>query len=238
VNKTAFAILLTIVFTMAAATLSWAQQTEAKPAQTPEGQPPVKMNMLNVCTPSAEEQAEIKSAFAKASAAKLVFSRDFEISRGRTTVKDSPESKFVRLRRDMMPDSPLLATQYSMSTDAASTVELLVLRSRDAKDFHEISLEDRMSAGAASPLAVLSVDTPVSRIRVERIGKRSVVLARCPDADQGAYEPLFSKASDLMASYRKALGLRSAFRMDIGWLSEEEATKPKSAATAPKKSSK
>jgi hypothetical protein len=55
------------------------------------------------------------------------------------------------------------------------------------------------------------------------------VLARCPDADQSAYEPLFRNAADLMARYRKAMGLRSAFRADIGWLSAEGATKPEGA---------
>ena len=37
-------------------------------------------------------------------------------------------------------------------------------------------------------------------------------------ADQTAYEPLFRQASDIMAQYRQALGLRGAFRSDIAWL--------------------
>jgi hypothetical protein len=218
----------TLILTLLLSAVSWAQQTGPKVTPSPEGQTQTKLNILNVCRPSAEDQAEIKSVFAKV-AAKPVFGRDFEISRGRTSVKDAPESKFVRLRRDMTSESPLMTTQYSMSTDATNTVELLVLRSRDAKDFHEIALEDRVSSGSASPLAILSVDTPVTRIRLERLGKRSIVLARCPDADQSAYEPLFRNAADLMARYRKAMGLRSAFRADIGWLSAEGATKPEGA---------
>lgn len=216
--------------------ISMAQQTEPKATPSPSGQPQTKFNILNVCRPSAEDQAEIKNVFAKV-ATKPVFTRDFEISRGRATLKDSPDSVFVRLRRDMAPDSPLMTTQYSMSTDDTSTIETLVLRSRDAKDFHELALEDRVSAGAAAPTAILGVDTPVTRIRVERFGKKSIVLARCPNADQSQYEPLFRDASDLMARYRKALGLRSAFQTDINWLSAQSA-KPEGTKAAPKKAHK
>ncbi len=227
---------LSVIFAMSLGPWSAAQQAAPKPAQSPEGQPPVKLNLLNVCKPPAEELAEIRSVFTKA-AVKPAFSRDFEVSRGRVTMKDSPDSKFVRLRRDMTPDSALMTTQYSMSMDEKDTVETLVLRSRDAKDFHEIAFEDRVSASAASPTAVLGVDTPVTRIRLERYGEKSIVLARCPDADQSALEPFFRDASDLMARYRKALGLRSAFRTDINWLNAE-AAKPQGAKAAPKKASK
>jgi len=206
----------------------------------------MKLHYLNVCRPTPEEQTEIKNAFTKV-AAVPAFARDFEVARGRTTLKDAPDSVFVRLRRDMAPDSPLMTTQYSMSTDQTNTVEVLVLRSRDAKEFHELSFEDAVSSGAASPVTVLGVDTPVTRIRLERFGKKSIVLARCPDADQSEYETMFRAASDLMGRYRKALGLRTAFRTDIDWLATQGAkpatAKPKDAKTdsakaAPKKSTK
>ncbi|HEY6306684.1 MAG TPA: hypothetical protein VI488_09545 [Candidatus Angelobacter sp.] len=190
---------------------------QQEPQQPSSPQPQVRLNYLNVCTPSAEEQAQIKSAFVKAQA-KPAFSRDFEVSRGRATLKDAPDSRFVRYRRDMAPESALLAAQYSMSTDEDSTVETLVLRTRDPKEFHELSFEDRVSAGAASPLSLLAVDTPVSRIRLERLGKNSIVLARCEGGDQSAYEPLFRQASEIMAQYRKALELGSTLRSDIIWL--------------------
>ena len=231
VYKPALAIVLAMVFTMSAV-LSFAQQTEAKPSPSLD-QPQVKLTYLYVCKPSAADQTEIKNAFAKV-AAKPAFSRDFEISRGRATLKDSPDSKFVRVRRDMLPESPLMTTQYSMSTDATNTIETLVLRSRDTKEFHELALEDRMSAGAASPLTILSVDTPVTRIRLERVGKSSIVLARCPNVDQSAYEPFFREASNLMTRYRKALELGSAFRTDINWLNPESSAKKKGAASDPK----
>jgi hypothetical protein len=204
--------------------LAAAQQPEKKTNAAKSDQPQVKVNYLNVCAPPAGDQAEIKSAFAKV-AAKPNFSHDFEISRGRTTMQDATESRFVRLRRDLATDSPLLVTQYSMSADPTNTIETLVLRLRDPKEFHEVSLEDRVSTGAAAPSAVLSADTPVTRIRLERLGKSSIVLARCQDADQRAYEPLFRQASEIMAEYRKALGLRDAFRTDIGWLNNGETKK-------------
>jgi hypothetical protein len=194
-----------------------AAQQEQPPAQHPENKPQVRVNYLNVCSPSAEEQAILKNALATVPA-KPAFAVDFEVARGRATLKDTPASRFVRLRREFGPESPLLTAQYSMSLDEDSAVELFVFRQRDPKNFHEIAIEDRVSAGAATPLSLLSVDTPAARIRIERLSKGSVVLARCPDADQGEYEPIFKQASEIMARYRAALGLRSTFRSDIAWL--------------------
>jgi hypothetical protein len=206
------------------------QQTQKPPE--PQATPSVKVNVLNVCAPSVEDQAQIKNAFAKV-AAKPGFARDFEVSRGRTTLENATDSKFVRLRRDFLPESPLMTAQYSISVDPATTIEILVLRMRDPKEFHELALEDRVSTGAASPAAVMALDTPVAHIRLERFGKGSIVLARCEGADQSAYEPLFREASSIMAQYRKALGLRNAFRQEINWLGG--AGPAKSAAPAEEK---
>jgi len=156
--------------TLLLAAFAFAQQ-EPKP-EPPAGQPQVKMNYLNVCTPSAEEQAGIKGAMA-AVPGKPAFIQDFEISRGLATLKDAPRSRFVRLRREFSPESPFLTAQYSISSDSTSTIETLVLRMRDPKDFYELSLQDQSSAGAASPLMMLAVDTPVARVRVERLTKSS-----------------------------------------------------------------
>jgi hypothetical protein len=65
---------------------------------------------------------------------------------------------------------------------------------------------------------------------VERLNKGSAVLTRCEEVDQSAYEPVFRQASEIMAQYRAALGLRNAFRTDIAWLNPA----PKS-GVAPKK---
>jgi hypothetical protein len=223
---------LTILVLLATA----AAQDQQKPpaaqptAPSPEGKPQVKVNYLNVCTPGTDEETIIKGALA-AVQSKPAFSADFEVSRGRTSLKDAPDAKYVRLRRDFAPESPLLTAQYSMSTDATNAIEILVLRPRDPKDFLQVVMEDRVSADAAKPLSLLQVDTPTSRVRIERFNKSSAVLTRCPEVDQSAYEPIFHQASEIMAHYREALGLRTAFRTDIAWLNS--ASKP--AAPGPKR---
>jgi len=198
------AAILLIFFVALAA---WGQQDNPK----------IQMNYLNVCTPSPDEQTVLKDALARVSGRPALID-DFEVSRGRATPKSEPPSRFVRLRRDFSPESPLLTVQYSMSADEKNMIETLVLRVRDPKQFHELSIEDRVAAGAASPVSVVATDTPAARIRIERLGKSSVALARCPGADQSAYEPLFKQASELMARYRGLLGSRTAFRSDIAWL--------------------
>lgn len=213
-----FRCTLTILFLLATA----AAQDQQPPASQPtppatEGKPQVKVNYLNVCTPGTDEEAIIKGALA-AVQPKPAFSADFEVSRGRTSLKDAPDAKYVRLRRDFAAESPLLTAQYSMSTDSTNTTEILVLRPRDPKDYLQVVMEDRMSADAAKPLSLLLVDTPTSRVRIERLNKSSAVLTRCPEVDQSAYEPMFHQASEIMAQYRAALGLRTAFRSDIAWL--------------------
>src|SRR5437763_1119178 len=220
--QTVFRCVLTILFLLAAAAAQDQQPPTPPPAPSPtapstEGKPQVKVNYLNVCTPSTEEQAIIKGALA-AVQPKPVFSADFEISRGRTSLKDAPDAKYVRLRRDFAAEAPLLTAQYSMSTDSTNTIEILVLRARDPKDFLQVVLENRVTASASTPLSLLQVDTPTSRVRVERLNKGSAVLTRCEEVDQSAYEPVFHQASEIMAQYRAALGLRNAFRTDIAWL--------------------
>jgi hypothetical protein len=69
-------------------------------------------------------------------------------------------------------------------------------------------------------------------VRIERLGKGAVALAPCKDVDQSAYEPLFKQAAEIMARYRGALGMRSAFRSDIEWLGRQG--KPAKPRTAPK----
>lgn len=192
---------------------------------------------MNVCTPSADEQAVIKNALSMVPA-KPGFISDFEIARGRTTMQDAAPSRFVRLRREFPQESPMMTAQYSLSTDASTIVELMVFRQRDAKDFHEIAIEDRVSAAAATPVAVVAADTPAVRIRVERLSKPTVGLSRCEGADQAAYEPLFSQASEIVARYRAALGLRSTFHSDIAWLSGGTSGKRAGSGPAPQKTPK
>src|SRR3981189_1080766 len=51
-------------------------------------QPPVKVNVINVCAPAADEQKELSSALAKVPG-KPVFSKDYEVSRGHSTLDPS-----------------------------------------------------------------------------------------------------------------------------------------------------
>lgn len=196
-------------------------------------QPPVKVNILNVCAPSAEEQKELSSALAKIPA-KPVFGADYEVARGRSTLdpgapipgmgsmptEASSTANWVRVRREFPGSAIFSNAQYSFSVDAANMVETLVLHLRDPKDLMQISIEDSASS-VASAATMLAADTPVSRIKLERFGKSSVVLARCsaaegtPAPDQNAYAPIFQAASSLMSRYRDVLGVRKMVPQEL-----------------------
>jgi hypothetical protein len=207
------------------AALPAASQQPAAPDSTP---PQVKVNMLNVCTPSAEEQKEIAAAMARVPKEPL-FALDFEISHGRSSLSESPNflkpgsgaqmsdepsvALYVRIRREFAVQALFSSVQYSFSNDGQSMVETLVLHVRDPKDLIQVSMEDSASA-IGSPEAMVAANTPASRIRLERFGKSSVALARCsgtengPPPDQSAYEPLFRSASEVLANYRKLLAVQ------------------------------
>jgi len=191
-------------------------------------QPQVKVNVLNVCSPSPEAQQEIAAALARIPP-KTSFSPDFEIDRGRSALDqnagllgtgenapasgDSGTADWVRIRRELPAQSPFSRVQYSFSRDTQNMVETLVFIVRDPKDLLQIAIEDSVSAVTA-PANMLATDTPATRIKLERFGKSSVVLARCsttengPPPDQSAYEPLFQSASAIAARYRSLLGVR------------------------------
>jgi hypothetical protein len=199
--------------------------------------PPVKVNVINVCTPSADEQKELTSALAKVPA-KLSFASDYEISRGHSTLDQSTaipgmqplppgassSADWVRVRREFPASAPFTNAQYSFSVDSKNMIETVVFRVREPKDLMQISIEDSAST-VTSPAAMLSTNTPVSRIKLERFGKPSVVLARCsgaegPATDQTAYEPIFKAASSIMSRYRDELGVRRMVPQELarlGW---------------------
>ncbi|HUQ50290.1 MAG TPA: hypothetical protein VM056_06210 [Terriglobales bacterium] len=209
------------------------QPSADKPAQGP----PIKYNYLNVCNPSEAEKQEITAALDRVPK-KANFSQDFEVTRGRSSMQDAPSARYIRLRRELSGDPLFSAVQYSLSTDAEDTIETLVLKVKEPKELFSISLEDQVSAAASAPASVLDVNTPVSRIKLERFGKSNLVLARCPGADQSTYEPLFQQATALLAGYRKSLGLHGMFRTDIAWLSPAKSkstaakTKPPATSTS------
>lgn len=215
--------------------------------------------MLNVCTPSAEEQKEIANALARIPKQPL-FATDFEVSRGRSTLTEMPSfvpvdqrahvsaepsvANYVRIRREFSVQALFASVQYSFSNDGNMMVETLVLHVREPKDLIMVSLEDSASAVASSE-AMLGANTPASRVRLERFGKSSIALARCqaseggPAPDQSAYEPLFHSASEVLADYRGLMGVKTIVPEELAKISESKTSgesKPK--ATAKPKSSK
>ena len=221
--------------------------------ETSPAQPQVKVNVLNVCTPSAEEQKEISAALARIPKQPL-FSADFEISHGRSTLSESPNflqpvqgaqvsdapsvASYVRIRREFAVQALFSSVQYSFSDDGQNMIETLVLHVRDPKDLIQVSMEDSASA-IGNAESMVTANTPASRIRLERFGKSSIALARCsgsengPAPDQSVYEPLFHAASEVLANYRNLLGAKRTVPAELAQIpgaGPKEATKPKPAA--------
>ena len=198
---------LALILTVAVVVCAAQEQTKpAEPGKSGEQkQPPVRMQMINPCTPSEAEQKELASAL-RSIPANPKFSGDFEIARGRTTPPQGPVSQWVRIRKDFPDGAAFLNAQYSISRDEHGVEETLVMRPRDVKEILQLRIEDAVTTGA--PAEVVAADTPASRIRVERMGKSSLTLGRCVDADQFAYEPLFKSASEVMSRYRVLLGVK------------------------------
>jgi hypothetical protein len=229
-------ILILAATAMAASAL--AQQAPANPQQ-----PPVKVNVINVCAPSQDEQKELSAALAKVPG-NPAFSKDYEVSRGHSTIDPSTpipgmqplppgavsSADWVRVRREFPAATLFSNVQYSFSVDSTNMVETLILRVRDPKDLMEISIEDSAST-VASAAAMLSTSTPVSRVKLERFGKSSVVLALCsgaegtPATDQSRYEPIFHAASSIMERYRDALGARKMVPQELARLGVGTAAK-------------
>lgn len=220
-------------------------QNSQQPADASQ-QPQVKVNMLNVCSPSAEEQKEIAAALARIPKQPL-FDADFEVSRGRSTLTDMPAmlsvgqaghvagepsvASYVRIRREFSVQATFSSVQYSFSNDGINMIETLVLHVRDPKDLIQVSLEDSASAVTSSQ-TMLGTNTPVTRVRLERFGKPSVALVRCmgveggPVPDQTAYEPLFRSASDVLSDYRGLLRVKSIVPEELAKITADSKPKP------------
>lgn len=228
----------------------------AAPAQQPAAnsqQPPVKVNVINVCSPSADEQKQLSSALASVPA-KPSFGKDYEVARGHSTLDPNTPipgmqplppgaasaADWVRVRREFPGPTLFSNVQYSFSVDEKDMLETLVLRVRDPKDVMQVAIEDSASA-VASAKAMLSTSTPVSRVKLERFGKSSVVLARCtgaegnPATDQNAYEPIFRAASSIMDRYRDALGARKMVPEELARLGVRSSAVTPAKAAADKK---
>ncbi|HEX8925522.1 MAG TPA: hypothetical protein VF786_06990 [Terriglobales bacterium] len=180
-------------------------------------QPNVRVNMLNVCSPSAADRAEITRALTHVP--QPSFTQEYEIARGRSssagadvalatggnTAQSASFSDWVRVRREFADHSPLLNAQYSFSVSEGQVNETLVLRMRDPKDVMQVSISDAVTAG--TPAQVAAAKTPADRIRLERFGKSSIVLTRCEQVDQSSMQDLFATASKLLNAYRTALNV-------------------------------
>jgi hypothetical protein len=227
-------------------------------------QPKVKVNVLNVCAPSPEEKQEIASALSHIPKQPL-FSPDFEVDRGRSTLDEQPDflktgagaqlsadsgtADWVRIRREFSVQAMFSTVQYSFSHDPKNMVETLVFRVRDPKDLMQVAIEVSASS-VTTPAAMLATDTPAGRIKLERFGKSSVVLARCagsegnPVPDQSAYEPLFKGATAIVANYRNLLAARQTVPEElarvktVGGAKSKPAIKPATKKVEPDNKSK
>src|SRR5207248_1155939 len=133
----------------------------------------VKVNVLNVCTPSPAEKQEISSALARIPK-RPSFSPDFEVDRGRSVLDPNANpstgmanatggpanssaqalAEFVRIRRDFPNGDTFSTAQYSFSRDKEQMVETLVFRLREPKDLLEISIESS-AASVTTPATML-----------------------------------------------------------------------------------
>jgi hypothetical protein len=207
---------------------AWAQESKA-----PRATPPIQVNVVNVCRPDAEEQKEMVSVLRRIPA-RPAFASDFEITRGRSTAPNAPVSNWVRLRREFGAGEPFTSVQYAITVDEKGIAETLVFHPRDSSDIVQVSLEDNVTSG--TPAEVLASDTPANRLRVERMGKASRGLARCPEVDQSAYEPLFTQASEVFTRYRRALRIASTCGAELSRLGVANAVAQRAAKPAmPKK---
>jgi hypothetical protein len=178
--------------------------------------PPIKINILNVCAPSTADQKDIAAALERIPRQPR-FAADFEVARGHTTLNHKA-SDWVRIRRDMAPGGPFTAAQFVYTREGQTSRETSVFFSGETKGVTQIAIEDSVTS-PVQPAVLLTSNTPASRISLERANKPHIVLARCPDADQSAMEPLFQAASQVIEIYRGASGAREIVPAEVDRLS-------------------
>ncbi len=192
--------------------------------------PQVRVTYLNVCTPGEGEQKEIAAALQRLPR-RPAFASDFEVARGRSAAPDALVAHWVRMRREFVTSSPFRTVQYSFSVDEKGAVETIAFLLREPKDLMQVSIEH--GAPGATVAGALAEGAHATRIKLERFGKSSVVLARCAGADQTAYEPLFQAASEILSSYRAALDVPRIVPADLARVAAAGA--PKKRGTTKKK---
>jgi hypothetical protein len=197
------------------------------PSVAPSPKPKIQVNFLNTCRPPEGDLAEMGRALARVKD-RPSFSTDFEISRGLTTLNEpearaagAPEgsggtlSTWVRIHKEFPEKAVLTDAQYSLSAEASSASEVLALHMRDTREVLQILISDSVTG---TPAQVAKVDTPPDRIRIERFGKPSIVLARCSGIDQSAYEPLFVAAGGILEKYRAAMAVKRVVPAELAHL--------------------
>lgn len=204
---------------------------EAKPA---EPKTKVQVNFLNSCRPAQAELEEMGRALARVKD-RPAFAADFEISRGVTTLSEAEAratgvpagsgaipSSWVRIRKEFPEKAVLTNAQYSLSVDGDSTSEVLALHLRDGLDVLQILISDAVKG---TPAQMVKADTPPDRIRIERFGKASIVLARCVGVDQAAYEPTFLLADGIFQKYRAAMAVKRVIPAELAHLPRSKESK-------------
>jgi hypothetical protein len=207
-----------------------ASAQESLPASTAAQagtQTKIQVNFLNSCRPAQADLEEMGQALALVKE-RPGFAADFEISRGVTTLTEAearaagaPEgsagspSRWVRIRKEFPDKAPLTDAQYSLSVEGDSASETLALHLRESKEVLQILISDSVTGSAVQ---VVKANTPPDRIRIERFGKASIVLARCGAIDQSAYEPLFRAADGIMEQYRTAMAVRTVVPAELAQL--------------------
>lgn len=185
------------------------------------------MNFLNTCRPAQADVNEMERALARVRE-RPKFATDFEISRGLTTLTEAEAraagvpsgagtapSAWVRIRKEFPEKAVLTDAQYSLSQDGGAASEVLALHLRDNKEVLQILISDSVMGNAGQ---MVRLDTPPDRIRIERFGRASVVLARCAAVDQTAYEPIFQTAGEILHSYRTAMAVKTVVPAELAHL--------------------
>jgi hypothetical protein len=200
---------------------------QGTPSNSADLQPKIQVNFLNTCRPAAGDLEVMGRALAQVKE-RPRFGADFEISRGVTTLTEAEAraagapagsaampSRWVRIRKEFPEKALLRDAQYSLSLDGGAASEALALHLREGKEVLQILISDTVSGGAAE--AVKATTRP-DRIRIERFGKGSIVLARCGGVDQSAYEPMFAAAGGILEQYRTAMAVRTVIPSELGHL--------------------
>lgn len=190
-------------------------------------QPKIQVNFLNTCRPAQADVDVMRRALAQVRE-RPKFATDFEISRGITTLSEAeakaagvPDSsvrapsRWVRIRKEFPEKAVLTDAQYSLSMEGGAASEVLALHLRDSQEVLQILISDSVMGSASQ---AVQADTPPDRIRIERFGKPSIVLARCGGMDQSAYETAFQTAGEILRSYRTAMAVRAVVPAELAHL--------------------